>query len=103
MLCYVVSERMFDRCVSLICRGLDEPSKVALSDYVHHLCAGAGSGEYVLNALFVPFGYARRPLLPRLQALTTPTWFLYGAHDWYRPPFITSQHCHRLTVCNRRA
>src|SRR4051794_6803646 len=80
-----------------MCRGLDDASKEALSEYVHHLWVGAGSGEFVINALFVPFGYAKRPLLPRLSQLSVPTYFLYGEHDWMDPRPVLAMQSNPLT------
>ncbi len=92
-----VGSSVVKRFVHLRFPRLDQESKEAMSDYIHHLWAGAGSGEYVINALFVPFGYAKHPLLTRLSNLKVPTYFLYGESDWMDPRPVQSYQNNPLT------
>ncbi|KAJ3075702.1 hypothetical protein HK102_005547 [Quaeritorhiza haematococci] len=51
-------------------------------DYVYHISALPGSGEYALSGLLLPGAWARKPLLDRLANLKMPTSFFYGVGDW---------------------
>lgn len=60
-----------------------------MAEYVYHITASAGSGEYAGNALLSPQlqaspagFYARRPLADRLHQLHMPTTLVFGTNDW---------------------
>ncbi|KAJ1651101.1 hypothetical protein IWQ61_008252 [Dispira simplex] len=61
---------------------LEDAEKTALSDYLYHLAARPGSGEYSITILTYPFVIARLPLVHRLGDLSVPTAFIYGQNDW---------------------
>jgi cardiolipin-specific phospholipase len=54
----------------------------ALHDYIYHISAQPGSGEYALGSLLLPGAWARRPLANRVHDLKVPTSFIYGKDDW---------------------
>ena len=56
--------------------------KELIGDYIYHVSAQAGSGEFALNEILEPGAWARRPLADRLGHLVVPTHFIYGSHDW---------------------
>eukprot|EP01006_Ploeotia_vitrea_P025173 TRINITY_DN5800_c0_g1_i2.p1 TRINITY_DN5800_c0_g1~~TRINITY_DN5800_c0_g1_i2.p1 ORF type:complete len:424 (-),score=196.09 TRINITY_DN5800_c0_g1_i2:64-1335(-) len=64
--------------------GNDQNHEV-LQEYVYQISAAHGSGEYMINTLFEPFAWAKRPLCDRLGRVQVPTVFIYGAHDWMNP------------------
>ncbi|OLY78407.1 putative cardiolipin-specific deacylase, mitochondrial [Smittium mucronatum] len=53
-----------------------------LADYLFHVSAQKGSGEYSIGVILKPFAFARIPLINRLTTLQVPTYFLYGDRDW---------------------
>eukprot|EP00842_Homolaphlyctis_polyrhiza_P003177 jgi/Hompol1/3860/HPOL_006792-RA len=53
-----------------------------VEDYLYHICAQPGSGEFALGRLLLPGAWARIPLHHRLPRLTMPTTFIYGNEDW---------------------
>ncbi|OMJ20114.1 putative cardiolipin-specific deacylase, mitochondrial [Smittium culicis] len=63
-------------------RSLNTDESKALSQYMYHVSAQRGSGEYSLGILLKPFAFARIPLITRLHNLTMPTYFIYGDRDW---------------------
>ncbi|OMJ09625.1 putative cardiolipin-specific deacylase, mitochondrial [Smittium culicis] len=65
-----------------IVRSLNPDEMKALSQYMYHVSAQKGSGEYSLGILLKPFAFARIPLITRLHNLTMPTYFIYGDRDW---------------------
>ncbi|KAJ3372994.1 hypothetical protein HDU91_001676 [Kappamyces sp. JEL0680] len=93
-----------------------EPDEIkVIEDYIFHISAQRGSGEYALSRLLVPKQklrpvldpttgeqvmvvasnvYARHSLATRLPMLTMPTTFLYGDDDWM-------DHRHALKVAPR--
>ncbi|KAJ1920490.1 hypothetical protein IWQ60_006993 [Tieghemiomyces parasiticus] len=65
-------------------KSLDPDEVARLNDYVFHLAALPGSGEYAYTALLTPYAFARRPLRHRVnpQTLTVPCVVMFGEHDW---------------------
>ncbi|KAJ3161763.1 hypothetical protein HDU86_006534 [Geranomyces michiganensis] len=61
---------------------LDDAENADLRDYIYHISAQPGSGEFALARLLLPGAWARIPLYDRLAKLQMPTTFLYGASDW---------------------
>ncbi|KAJ3256272.1 hypothetical protein HK103_005635 [Boothiomyces macroporosus] len=59
----------------------DEENK-ALEDYIYHISAQSGSGEYALARLLKPGAWAKKPLYHRVHDLKMPTSFIYGDQDW---------------------
>ena len=67
-------------------RGEYECSRYAYKDkrvieYVYHLNAAAGSGEFAFQAMQDGFGIAKDPLIPKLSALQAPLTIVYGDQD----------------------
>ncbi|KAA8498405.1 putative 1-acylglycerol-3-phosphate O-acyltransferase [Porphyridium purpureum] len=62
----------------------DEPSYVqrACVEYFEAVARAPGSGEYAINTVLEPGGYARAPLCDRLEPLQVPVDFIYGETDW---------------------
>jgi pimeloyl-ACP methyl ester carboxylesterase len=56
--------------------------KDTLAQYMYHVCAASGSGEYALSQVLDAGIYARMPLVDRMKDVKCPTVFLYGSHDW---------------------
>lgn len=52
------------------------------SEYMYHMTADVGSGEYALGTLMRPGAWAKEPLHDRLQELEMPVAFIYGSDDW---------------------
>ena len=61
---------------------LDEIDHQDFHEYVYHISAQKGSGEYALAALLHPGAWAKNPLCNRVHELQVPTTFLYGREDW---------------------
>ncbi|KAJ1916624.1 hypothetical protein H4219_003689 [Mycoemilia scoparia] len=61
---------------------LDHYNQADLANYMYHIAALRGSGEYAIGTLFMPGLFARSPLIRRFGDLKVPTTFMYGAHDW---------------------
>ena len=61
---------------------LEKDQLKRFDEYLYHICAQPGSGEYALSRLLLPGAYARLPLSSRLSKLTMPTTFIYGDRDW---------------------
>ncbi|CAG8468498.1 3435_t:CDS:2, partial [Acaulospora colombiana] len=61
---------------------LDEQDRIDLHDYLYHISAAPGSGEYAMSRILAPGAYARKPLMNRLENLKMPTVFMYGEEDW---------------------
>lgn len=55
---------------------LNQEDAKDLHDYVYHICAQPGSGEYALATLLLPGAFARKPLFDRLARLSMPTTFI---------------------------
>eukprot|EP01125_Pyxidicula_operculata_P011783 TRINITY_DN3857_c0_g1_i1.p1 TRINITY_DN3857_c0_g1~~TRINITY_DN3857_c0_g1_i1.p1 ORF type:complete len:376 (-),score=65.04 TRINITY_DN3857_c0_g1_i1:92-1099(-) len=55
-----------------------------LSKYIYHCNAQNPTGEMAFSTLQIPFGWARRPLVERLQDLSpsVPLYFVYGKKTW---------------------
>lgn len=52
------------------------------AEYMYHVTAHEGSGEYALGTLMRPGAWAKLPLHDRLHQLAMPVTFVYGADDW---------------------
>lgn len=61
---------------------LDTDDAKDFHDYLYHICAQQGSGEYALGSLLLPGAMAKNPLFDRLANLQMPTTFIYGKEDW---------------------
>ncbi|KAJ3272740.1 hypothetical protein HDV01_005268 [Terramyces sp. JEL0728] len=61
---------------------LAEEENKSLEDYIYHISAQSGSGEYALARLLKPGAWARNPLHHRVHELKMPTSFIYGDQDW---------------------
>ena len=84
---------MVDRIVRSRFRSLgwsEEQIKV-IADYLYHITAAPGSGEYSMNSLLVPLVradtsrpgvFAREPLVHKMNSLSIPINVLYGDNDW---------------------
>lgn len=66
-----------------------------MAEYVYHITASVGSGEYAGNSLLTPQlqanpagFYARRPLADRLWKLPMPTTIVFGTNDWMMHPAV---------------
>lgn len=55
---------------------LDEAEAKDFHDYLYHICAQCGSGEYALASLLLPGAIAKLPLFDRLAGLSIPTSFM---------------------------
>lgn len=55
-----------------------------MTDYIYHCNAQTPSGEIAFRAMSESFGWAKRPMLPRMPLLSqdTPMTVLYGALSW---------------------
>lgn len=62
--------------------GLEEQERADLDNYLYHITAQPGSGEYALARLLLPGAFARKPLFDRLPKLQIPVSFIYGSNDW---------------------
>ncbi|KAJ3014671.1 hypothetical protein HKX48_005019 [Thoreauomyces humboldtii] len=73
---------------------LDESDSNDFRDYIYHISAQPGSGEFALSRLLLPGAWARCPLHDRLATLTMPTTFIYGSGDWmdYKSAVSAAQH-----------
>lgn len=59
--------------------------KQQLAEYLYHLCAAPGSGEYGITKILKPTVYAHLPLIQRMPELgktNVNVQFLYGSVDW---------------------
>ncbi|OMJ13280.1 putative cardiolipin-specific deacylase, mitochondrial [Smittium culicis] len=61
---------------------LSEQEIKLLADYLYHVSAQKGSGEYSIGIILKPFAFARMPLITRLDFIKVPTYFIYGDRDW---------------------
>lgn len=52
------------------------------AEYMYHMTAHEGSGEYALGTLMRPGAWAKLPLHDRLPDLSMPVTFVYGEDDW---------------------
>ena len=66
-----------------------EEVTMAISDYLYHITAATGSGEYAMNSLLQPIisrnergVFARDPIGRRLKHAPFPMWFGFGSMDW---------------------
>jgi cardiolipin-specific phospholipase len=62
--------------------GLRDEEREIFSDYMYHVSAAPGCGEYALGTILKPGAWAREPLHDHLAELSMPTTFIYGEHDW---------------------
>jgi len=56
-----------------------------MHDYIWHITAAKGSGEYCISHLLAPGAFARLPLVDRVHDLKIPVSFIYGDQDWMDP------------------
>ena len=68
---------------------LDQDDLKNLHNYLYHITADSGAGEYAINHIFLPGAYAKSPLALRFPQVTVPTRFicilltdLDGTVDW---------------------
>ena len=84
---------MVDRIVRRRFRSLgwSEEQIQVIADYLYHITAAPGSGEYSMNSLLVPLVradtsrpgvFAREPLVHKMNSLSIPINVLYGDNDW---------------------
>mmetsp|Transcript_1138 Transcript_1138/g.2127 ORF Transcript_1138/g.2127 Transcript_1138/m.2127 type:complete len:398 (-) Transcript_1138:451-1644(-) len=59
-----------------------EEEQLKIMDYFYETSAAPGSGEFALNGVLEPGGYARRPLCDVIGEVKVPLDFLYGEKDW---------------------
>lgn len=52
------------------------------AEYMYHMTADVGSGEFALGTLMRPGAWAKEPLHDRLSELCMPVTFIYGSDDW---------------------
>lgn len=64
---------------------LPEEEAKALHKYTYAIFNARGSGEYALNYLLAPGGYARWPLSERAHRLSCESMWVYGDRDWMDP------------------
>ena len=53
-----------------------------IEEYIYHISAQPGSGEYALSRILHPNAWAKVPLCDRVKDLKMPTTFIYGTEDW---------------------
>jgi cardiolipin-specific phospholipase len=61
---------------------LELEEKDKLRDYLYHISAQKGSGEYALSRLLIPGAFAKWPIGKRLEKLPMGVTFIYGKQDW---------------------
>jgi cardiolipin-specific phospholipase len=67
----------------------------AIFDYLYHICAQPGSGEYALSSILLPGAWGRKPMCNRMHVLKCSVTFICkfinfidhltlqdGDHDW---------------------
>jgi pimeloyl-ACP methyl ester carboxylesterase len=59
--------------------------KETFANYIYHIVAQKGSGEFTLRHLLRPLAYAYDPLMPKLPDMPVPVAFVYGESDWMSP------------------
>ena len=59
-------------------QALSEAEERAFGDYMYHVLAARGSGEFALRHLLEPFAFPRDALEGRRQELRVPVTFIYG-------------------------
>lgn len=71
----------------------EEPATSLIADYLYHITAAPGAGEYCMNALLQPIMssdhsgvFAREPLNKQMTDIRVPVLLMYGDHDWLRFP-----------------
>eukprot|EP00936_MAST-01D_sp_MAST-1D-sp1_P000088 g88.t1 len=78
--------------------------KEQLADYIYHMSAQRGSGEYALPELLEPGAWAKRPLHTRIPSLGMPVHFVYGSRDWMdytAAEAVTARMPHVITTVQR--
>jgi len=60
----------------------DQEQRYELHDYLWHVLAEKGSGEFGITHLLAPGAFARFPLCDRMNGLKMPVSFVYGSTDW---------------------
>ncbi|KAL2916912.1 hypothetical protein HK105_203691 [Polyrhizophydium stewartii] len=61
---------------------MDQSEVASIDNYIYHISAQRGSGEFALAHLLAPGAWAYSPLHDRLKQLRMPVTFIYGDHDW---------------------
>ena len=68
---------------------LDKEDLANLRDYLYHISADTGAGEYAISHIFLPGAFAKSPLALRFHQVTVPTRFICilltnsdGTADW---------------------
>lgn len=62
-----------------------EKESIAFREYLYHISADRGSGEYALGSILAPGAWARIPLIPLFKDLRVDTSIMYGDDDWMDP------------------
>ena len=57
-------------------KNLDPEDLKNLHDYLYHITADYGAGEYAISHIFKPGAYAKSPLINRFHKVTVPTRFI---------------------------
>ncbi|VDP20788.1 unnamed protein product [Soboliphyme baturini] len=62
----------------------DPVKQQSLFDYVYHCNALPPSGEVAFSTISVPFGWAKRPMISRIEKIREdiPLTFIYGSRSW---------------------
>ncbi|KAJ2492753.1 hypothetical protein IWW37_001199 [Coemansia sp. RSA 2050] len=61
---------------------LTEEQRRGMAAYSHQIAMLPESSASALGDILRPGAFARRPLVGRLGAISVPTTFIYGSHDW---------------------
>jgi cardiolipin-specific phospholipase len=61
---------------------LTEKEYGIFAEYMYHVSAAPGCGEYALGTILKPGAWAHEPLHDRLKDLSMPVAFIYGEDDW---------------------
>ncbi|KAJ2860542.1 hypothetical protein GGH94_005447 [Coemansia aciculifera] len=61
---------------------LTEEQRRGMAAYSHQIAMLPESSASALGDILRPGAFARRPLVGRLSAISVPTTFMYGSHDW---------------------
>jgi hypothetical protein len=72
-----------------------------LAFYLFLLCSLFESGEYGFKAIAEVFGFAKNPMIRRIQNVddNIPVWFIYGGRSWIdHTPGFTSIHLRQNSI-----
>ncbi|KAJ2832477.1 hypothetical protein GGI24_001215 [Coemansia furcata] len=61
---------------------LTDEQRRGMAAYSHQIAMLPESSASALGDILRPGAFARRPLVGRLSAVSVPTTFMYGSHDW---------------------